>query len=103
MQLFQKSTAEELLNKELRLKFLVVDEEQTRVVLSNRKAIADDKPQLQIGSVVTGTVRRLLQTGALVDIGGICGFLHISEISHDHIRDIAAVLKPGDTLKVVSN
>lgn len=101
MQLFQISTAEELINKELPLKFLVVNEEQTRVVLSNRKVMADSKAELAIGSVVTGTVLKLKEYGAFVDIGGIHGLLHISEISHDRIRDVAAVLKPGDVLKVV--
>ncbi|CAK9313835.1 unnamed protein product [Citrullus colocynthis] len=95
------STAEELINKELPLKFLVVNEEQTRVVLSNRKVMADSKAELAIGSVVTGTVLKLKEYGAFVDIGGIHGLLHISEISHDRIRDVAAVLKPGDVLKVM--
>ncbi|XP_038885297.1 30S ribosomal protein S1, chloroplastic-like [Benincasa hispida] len=95
------STAEELINKELPLKFLVVNEEETRIVLSNRKIMADSKAQLAIGTVVTGTVLRLVKFGAFVDIGGVHGLLHISEISHDRILDIAAVLKPGDILKVM--
>lgn len=101
MQLFQKSTAEELLNKELPLKFVEVDEEQSRLVLSNRKAMADSQAQLGIGSVVTGTVQSLKPYGAFIDIGGINGLLHVSQISHDRISDIATVLQPGDTLKVV--
>lgn len=103
MQLFQISTGEELINKELPLKLLVVEEEQTRLVLSNRKVMADSKAQLEIGSVVTGTVLRLVKFGAFVDIGGVHGLLHISEISHDRILDIAGVLKPGDILKVIFN
>ncbi|KAA0034974.1 30S ribosomal protein S1 [Cucumis melo var. makuwa] len=95
------STGEELINKELPLKLLVVEEEQTRLVLSNRKVMADSKAQLEIGSVVTGTVLRLVKFGAFVDIGGVHGLLHISEISHDRILDIAGVLKPGDILKVM--
>ncbi|KAK6160949.1 hypothetical protein DH2020_004330 [Rehmannia glutinosa] len=71
--LYQKSTAEELLEKEIPLKFVEVDEEQSRLVLSNRKAMADSQAQLGIGSV----------------------------ISHDRVSDIATVLQPGDTLKVM--
>lgn len=100
-QISTKSAAEELLNKELPLKFVEVDEEQSRLVLSNRKAMADSQAQLGIGSVVTGTVQSLKPYGAFIDIGGINGLLHVSQISHDRISDIATVLQPGDTLKVM--
>lgn len=100
-QISTKSTAEELLGKELPLKFVEVDEEQSRLVLSNRKAMADSQAQLGIGSVVLGTVQSLKPYGAFIDIGGINGLLHVSQISHDRVSDIATVLQPGDTLKVM--
>ncbi|KAJ6324722.1 hypothetical protein OIU76_011922 [Salix suchowensis] len=99
--LYQKSTAEELLDKELPLKFVDVEEEQSRLVLSNRKAMADSQAQLGIGSVVAGTVQSLKPYGAFIDIGGINGLLHVSQISHDRVSDISTVLQPGDTLKVM--
>ncbi|KAK8565326.1 hypothetical protein V6N12_058892 [Hibiscus sabdariffa] len=71
----QKSTAEELLDKELPLKFIEVDEEQSKLVFSNRKAMADSQAQLGIGLVVLGTVQSLKPYGALIDIGGINGLL----------------------------
>ena len=77
-----------------------VDEEQSRLVLSNRKAMADSQAQLGIGSVVVGTVQSLKPYGAFIDIGGMNGLLHVSQISHDRVADIATVLQPGDTLKV---
>ena len=98
--MYQKSSAEELLDKEVPLKFVDVDEEQSRLVLSNRKAMADSQAQLGIGSVVTGTVQSLKPYGAFIDIGGINGLLHVSQISHDRVSDISTVLQPGDTLKV---
>lgn len=100
-QISTKSTAEELLGKELPLKFVEVDEEQSRLILSNRKAMADSQAQLGIGSVVLGTVQSLKPYGAFIDIGGINGLLHVSQISHDRVSDIATVLQPGDTLKVM--
>ncbi|CAK9136439.1 unnamed protein product [Ilex paraguariensis] len=100
-QISTKSSAEELLEKELPLKFVEVDEEQSRLVLSNRKAMADSQAQLGIGSVVVGTVQSLKPYGAFIDIGGINGLLHVSQISHDRVSDIATVLQPGDTLKVM--
>jgi small subunit ribosomal protein S1 len=78
-----------------------VDEEQGRLVLSNRKAMADSQAQLGIGSVVLGTVESLKPYGAFIDIGGINGLLHVSQISHDRVADISTVLQPGDTLKVL--
>ena len=62
----QKSTAEELLGKELPLKFVEVDEEQGRLVLSNRKAMVDSQAQLG-GSVVLGTVESLKPYGAFTE------------------------------------
>ncbi|XP_060173988.1 small ribosomal subunit protein bS1c-like [Lycium barbarum] len=100
-QISSKSTAEELLGRELPLKFVEVDQEQTRLVLSNRKAMADSQTQLGIGSVVLGTVQSLKPYGAFIDIGGINGLLHVSQISHDRVSDIATLLQPGDTLKVM--
>ncbi|XWS53473.1 hypothetical protein CRYUN_Cryun10bG0004200 [Craigia yunnanensis] len=100
-QISSKSAAEELLDKEIPLKFVEVDEEQSRLVLSNRKAMADSQAQLGIGSVVLGTVQSLKPYGAFIDIGGINGLLHVSQISHDRVSDIATVLQPGDTLKVM--
>ncbi|KAB2599264.1 30S ribosomal protein S1 [Pyrus ussuriensis x Pyrus communis] len=100
-QISTKSTAEDLLEKEIPLKFVEVDEEQSRLVLSNRKAMADNQAQLGIGSVVLGTVQSLKPYGAFIDIGGINGLLHVSQISHDRVSDIATVLQPGDTLKVM--
>lgn len=82
------------------MKFVEVDEDQSRLVLSNRKAVADSQAQLGIGSVVTGTVQSLKPYGAFIDIGGMNGLLHVSQISHDRVSDIATVLQPGDTLKV---
>ncbi|KAF8017751.1 hypothetical protein BT93_H2833 [Corymbia citriodora subsp. variegata] len=100
-QISTKTPAEELLEKEFPLKFVEVDEEQSRLVLSNRKAMADSQAQLGIGSVVIGTVQSLKPYGAFIDIGGINGLLHVSQISHDRVSDIATVLQPGDTLKVM--
>ncbi|GJV28502.1 30S ribosomal protein S1, chloroplastic [Tanacetum coccineum] len=92
---------EELLDKDLPLKFMEVDEEQSKLVMSNRKAMADSQVQLGIGSVVTGTVQSLKPYGAFIDISGMIGLLHVSQISHDRVSDIATVLQPGDTLKVM--
>ncbi|XP_014516940.1 30S ribosomal protein S1, chloroplastic [Vigna radiata var. radiata] len=100
-QISAKSTGEELLEQEISFKFVEVDEEQSRLVLSHRKAVAESQGQLGIGSVVIGSVQSIKPYGAFVDIGGISGLLHVSQISHDRITDITTVLQPGDILKVM--
>lgn len=100
-QISSKSETEELLGKQLPLKFVEVVEEEDRIVLSNRKAMADSQAQLGIGTVVVGTVESLKPYGAFIDIGGMNGLLHVSQISHDRVSDISTVLQPGDTLKVM--
>mmetsp|Transcript_20764 Transcript_20764/g.65720 ORF Transcript_20764/g.65720 Transcript_20764/m.65720 type:complete len:167 (+) Transcript_20764:788-1288(+) len=90
------------MGKELALKFLEVDEERTRLVMSNRRAMAERQLQsFNIGDVVVGTVQAVKPYGAFVDIGGVNGLLHISQISHDRITSVENVLTQGDQLKVM--
>ncbi|KAF3322645.1 30S ribosomal protein S1, chloroplast precursor [Carex littledalei] len=97
----KEADIEDLIDLELPLKIVEVDQEQTRLVLSQRKAMADSQAQLGIGSVVLGTVESIKPYGAFIDIGGINGLLHVSQISHDRVTDVATVLQPGDSLKVM--
>ncbi|KAJ6816623.1 30S ribosomal protein S1, chloroplastic-like isoform X2 [Iris pallida] len=96
-----KTSTTGFLNKDLPLKFVEVDKEQSQLVLSNRTAMMDGHDQLVIGSVVLGNVLSVKSYGALIDMGGFTGLLHISQISHERISDIASILQPGDTLKVM--
>ncbi|MEO1591452.1 MAG: 30S ribosomal protein S1 [Cyanobacteria bacterium J06632_22] len=93
---------EDLVGDALPLKFLEVDEERNRLVLSHRRALVERKMNgLQVGEVVIGTVRGLKPYGAFIDIGGVSGLLHISEISHDHIDTPNTVLNVNDEIKVM--
>jgi small subunit ribosomal protein S1 len=93
---------EDLVGEELPLKFLEVDEERNRLVLSHRRALVERKMNgLQVGEVVLGTVRGLKPYGAFIDIGGVSGLLHISEISHDHIDTPHSVFNVNDEIKVM--
>ncbi|KAL3695217.1 hypothetical protein R1sor_009293 [Riccia sorocarpa] len=100
-QVYSGMNQEDMVDKELPLKFIEVDEERTRLVLSNRKALAATQLGVGIGSVVVGTVQSVKPYGAFVDIGGTSGLLHISQISHDRITTVENVLQPGDKLKVM--
>eukprot|EP00898_Chlorokybus_atmophyticus_P007617 jgi/Chlat1/7857/Chrsp66S07290 len=93
---------EDMIGQELTLKFLEVDDQRTRIVLSARKAQAESQlKQFQVGDVVLGRVQAVKPYGAFVDIGGINGLLHISQISHDRIANVENVLSEGDKLKVM--
>jgi len=93
---------EELVGEELPLKFLEVDEERNRLVLSHRRALVERKMnRLEVGEVVIGTVRGIKPYGAFIDIGGVSGLLHISEISHDHIDTPHSVFNVNDEVKVM--
>ncbi len=93
---------EELVAEFLPLKFLEVDEERNRLVLSHRRALVERKMnRLEVGEVVLGTVRGIKPYGAFIDIGGVSGLLHISEISHEHIETPHSVLNVNDQMKVM--
>jgi small subunit ribosomal protein S1 len=93
---------EELVGEELPLKFLEVDEERNRLVLSHRRALVERKMnRLEVGEVVIGTVRGIKPYGAFIDIGGVSGLLHISEISHEHIDTPHSVFNVNDEVKVM--
>ncbi len=97
-----RKAKEDLVGEELPLKFLEVDEDRNRLVLSHRRALVERKMnRLEVGEVVIGTVRGIKPYGAFIDIGGVSGLLHISEISHDHIETPHSVFNVNDELKVM--
>ncbi|MCO5572498.1 hypothetical protein L7F22_026253 [Adiantum nelumboides] len=96
-----KTSFDDLIGKIIPVKFMELDEEQSRLVLSNKKALAENQTSLGIGSVVEGVVQSVKPYGAFIDMGGVSGLLHISQISHERITDVENVLQPGDKLKVM--
>lgn len=73
-----------------------------RDLLEKQRAEQRDKmwEQLAEGQVYTGTVRSVRDFGAFVDIGGVDGLLHVSEISWKRVQDASQVLQPGQSVKV---
>ncbi len=97
-----RTAKEDLVGEELPLKFLEVDEDRNRLVLSHRRALVERKMnKLEVGEVVIGAVRGIKPYGAFIDIGGVSGLLHISEISHDHIETPHSVFNVNDEVKVM--
>jgi small subunit ribosomal protein S1 len=78
------------------------------VVLSRRDLLEEEErrrrqealAKLAEGSVVRGTVTSVVSYGAFVDLGGIEGLLHVSELAHDRVEDPAELIAPGDVVEV---
>ncbi len=91
------------------VKIIEVDRERRKVVLSNKEAESERKEEVkdaifknvQPQDVLEGTVRRLTDYGAFVDLGGIDGLLHISEMSWARIEHPREVLAEGQKIKVM--
>ncbi|MDR6884428.1 30S ribosomal protein S1 [Bacillus sp. 3255] len=92
----------------LRLRVKEVDREKNKVILSQKDVLDEEFEAnkkkiiegLQVGQVLDGTVQRLTQFGAFVDIGGIDGLVHISELAWHHVEQASDVVKEGDKVKV---
>ena len=104
-----KNNLERYVGQSIPLKVIEVDKERRKVVLSNKLAADEDRQSkkaetvanLQNGQIRRGVVRRLTNYGAFVDLGGIDGLLHISEMSWTRINHPSEVLKEGQELDVV--
>ncbi|GMI53368.1 hypothetical protein ScalyP_jg5670 [Parmales sp. scaly parma] len=91
---------EDLVGTSLPLKFLEVNQEGNKLVVSNRRAIVETQMKnLSKGDIISGQIKALKPYGAFVEVGGMSGLLHISQISYDRINDLEKVFSPGDKVK----
>ena len=99
---------EGLLKQEVQFRILEVNRGRRRAVGSIRSVLADKKKELEDkfwetaeeGKVYTGVVKSLTAYGAFVDIGGVDGMIHISELSWTRIKNPSEVLSVGQTVVV---
>lgn len=92
----------------LRVKVKEIDQENNKVILSQKDVLDEEFEAnklkvmggLKEGEVIEGTVQRLTQFGAFVDVGGVDGLVHVSEIAWNHVDKPADVLSEGDKVKV---
>ncbi|HMA60772.1 MAG TPA: bifunctional 4-hydroxy-3-methylbut-2-enyl diphosphate reductase/30S ribosomal protein S1, partial [Halanaerobiales bacterium] len=92
----------------LRLKVIEVERDKNNVVLSAKKVIEEERAEkkvetlenLEEGDTVKGTVTKLVDFGAFIDLGGIEGLLHISEMSWGRIEHPSEVLDEGEEVEV---
>ncbi len=94
--------------KTLTFKIVELEKDKNRLILSHKAVVEDEKSlsksqtlsSLKPGDVLTGTVQRIASFGAFVDIGGVDGLVHISQISHEHLSNVSDVLAEGQEVKV---
>ena len=99
---------EGLVDTKIEVKVLEADPKKNKLILSQRQAVAEQRDlvvdnvlsSLEEDQVVKGTVVRITDFGAFVDINGIDGLLPISEISWQRIKHPSDVLTLGDTIEV---
>ncbi|MFJ7754147.1 30S ribosomal protein S1 [Peribacillus muralis] len=95
-------------NKTLTFKIVELEKDKNRLILSHRAVVQDQKEKqkanvldnLESGQVLEGVVQRITDFGAFVDIGGVDGLVHISQLSHQHVDKASDVVSEGDNVQV---
>jgi ribosomal protein S1 len=94
--------------KDVSAKVIEIDRKDRKVILSERLYLDEQRQEkaeglwdrIKEGNVLTGVVKRLTDFGAFVDLGGIDGLLHISELSWSRVSHPSEVLQEGETIEV---
>ena len=97
-----------LVKSKVQLRITEVNRARRRVVGSIRSVASEQRKaaqekvwsEIEVGKHYTGVVKSLTSYGAFVDIGGVDGMVHVSELSWNHIKNPAEVVKVGDTIEV---
>jgi predicted RNA-binding protein with RPS1 domain len=105
----QVRNLDKFVGQSMQFKIIEVDRDRRKVVLSNRLAEEETREErkkhlfeaVKPGDILEGTVRRLVDYGAFVDLGGVDGLLHVSEMSWSRVDHPKEVLREGDDVKVM--
>ncbi|MGD6847466.1 30S ribosomal protein S1 [Rossellomorea aquimaris] len=95
-------------DKTLTFKIVELDQDKNRLILSHRAVVEAEKQHqkkqlltdIESGAVLEGTVQRITDFGAFVDIGGVDGLVHISQLSHEHVEKPSDVVTEGQKVQV---
>jgi small subunit ribosomal protein S1 len=109
IELFRVENLEPYVNQRLLCMVAEVDPVERNLVVSRRALLDKEREEnreklwatLAEGQVYQGVVRQVKDFGAFVDIGGVDGLLHVSEMSWERVPDATKVLEPGQSVKVV--
>jgi len=98
----------EFIGREIQAKILKIDTERRNIVISRRKLIEEDRvtakvrllATLEIGQIRKGMVKNIAEFGAFVDLGGIDGLLHITDMSWERIGHPSELLKVDQEIEI---
>ncbi|HRX83799.1 MAG TPA: S1 RNA-binding domain-containing protein [Phycisphaerae bacterium] len=96
------------LNEQVRCEVLEIDRRGKSLTVSRRKVQEKEREskreelldELEVGQVRKGVIGNLAEFGAFVDLGGVDGLIHISDLSHKQIKEPSEVVKTGDVVEV---
>lgn len=92
--------SEAMIGKKIPLKFLEVNQQANKLVVSNRRAVIEHSmASIKRGAVYDGIVTAVKPYGAFVEIMGMSGLLHISQISYDRVENLESSLASGMAIK----
>src|SRR4051812_43787220 len=99
---------DEYLGTEIECKVIELNRSRNNVVLSRRAVLEEERKEqrqeildkLQPGGVVEGAISNIVDFGAFVDLNGIDGLIHISELSWSHVNHPSEILNIGDRVRV---
>jgi small subunit ribosomal protein S1 len=106
--LYRVENPEQYVNQRLLCQVVEVNPEERNLVVSRRSLLEREREEnreklwneLAEGQVRQGVVRSVRDFGAFVDLGGVDGLLHVSEMSWTRVKNPADVVQPGQTIKV---
>jgi len=99
---------EGFLNREVDCRVLKINRRRGNILVSRRQLLEEEQAQrqklldevLKDGAVLTGTVKNITDYGAFVDLGGLDGLLHITDISYRRLAHPSEAVSPGDEIQV---
>ena len=100
--LLEKENLESLVGQSLTANFLEVNQKNNKLVLSQRRAIMAAKiDRIAVGTLVSGKVARIQPYGIFVDLNGVTGLLHITQISSSRIDSLNTLFKFSQEIQVI--
>lgn len=96
------------IGQKLTVKIIEANKSKRNLIVSRRALLLEERAQaeeqilktLEVGQTLDGTVKSVKDYGAFVDLGGIDGFVHIGQMSWQHIKHPSEVLAEGQAVKV---
>ncbi|HOD53097.1 MAG TPA: 30S ribosomal protein S1 [Candidatus Cloacimonadota bacterium] len=99
---------DQFINKEVQLKIIKIDEDKKNIIVSRKKVLEEEmtqkkeflKDKIQLNAELDGEVKNITDYGAFIDLGGIDGLLHLTDMSWGRINHPSEMLNIGNKVKV---